>query len=151
MRALALDVGDKRIGVALSDPTGTIASILPAIRRIGHRKDLQAVLKLIQENQVERVLIGLPLLMSGEVGEQARKVRAFGEALRAVTAVPIEYRDERLSTVAAYEIMEQSGVKKAARKKKVDSVAAAVVLQEYLNDKSRTASETQDSAELAEP
>ncbi len=131
---MALDVGDRRIGVALSDPTGTIASPLTIVYRVAERKDIEAIRDLAAEHSVERVVVGLPITLRGEMGYQAERVRRFAEHLAEVLPVPVDYWDERHSTVAAEEIARS---RKRARgrgaREAVDDVAAAVILQSYLD------------------
>ncbi len=131
MRSLALDVGDKRIGVALSDPLGILASPLTIIDRADERTDIAAIVAIIEQHQVGSVIVGLPLAPDGGLGSQAEKVKNFTEELRLSIAVPIEYRDERLSTVTARQLMRS--VKKD-RKARDDSMAAMVILQSYLDE-----------------
>lgn len=132
MRVLALDVGDRRIGVALSDPTGTIASPLTTVHRVSERKDHQAIADLVDEYSVERVVVGLPRTLRGELGPQAQKVMRFGERLAEIVKVPVVYWDERHTTSDAERIVRARRRGRAA-KVGVDEVAAAVILQSYLD------------------
>ncbi len=134
MRVLGLDVGDRRIGLALSDPLGILASGLGALERRDLERDIQAILALAEEKQVERIVVGLPKRLDGSLGEQARKVHEFARSLLEVSPVPVEYWDERLSTVAAQELLREAGAKKASRGR-VDAAAASVILQGYLDAK----------------
>ncbi len=129
---LGLDVGDRRIGLALSDPLGILASGLGALERRAVDRDIQAILALIKENQVERVVIGLPRHLDGTLGDQARKVQIFAQRLMEATPVLVEYWDERLSTVAAQEKLREAGAKRVTRGR-VDAAAAAYILQGYLD------------------
>lgn len=130
--ALALDVGEKRIGVAVSE-SWVIASTLPAIMVAGRRAVLDAVQTLVQRYDVEMVLIGMPLLECGVEGEQARRTRAFGRSLaRRLPGLRIQYWDERYTSAEAREILGPSEQKKG----RLDSVAAAVILQEFLDERS---------------
>ncbi len=131
MRSLALDVGDKRIGVALSDPLGILASPLTIIDRADDRTDIAAIVKIIEQHRVGSVIVGLPLSPDGGLGSQAEKVKNFTEELRLSVAVPIEYRDERLSTVTARRLMRSA---KKDRKARDDAMAAMVILQSYLDE-----------------
>ncbi len=131
MRSLGLDVGDKRIGVALSDPVGVLASPFTIIKCTDVRKDIQAIIEIIEQNQVGQVIAGLPRSMDGSEGRQAEKVRVFIEELRKGTAVPIEFRDERLSTVSAKRLMREAGKMGKVRH---DAAAAALILQSYLDE-----------------
>jgi len=132
---MALDVGDVRIGVALSDETGTLASGLATLKSVGPRKDAQALAALAREHGVGEVVVGLPLRLDGSVGSQAEKVVAFVERLRRVLSVPVVTRDERLSSVAAGERLAEAGVKRRDRKARIDQAAAALILQEHLDER----------------
>jgi putative Holliday junction resolvase len=137
MRYLALDVGERRIGLALSDETATLATGLDTLVRVGSRKDAQAIAELVRLHQPAAVVVGLPLNMDGTAGVQAGKVRAFVEGLKRRIAVPIVERDERLTTVEADEILRDSGVPRRARAALIDKVSAVVILQEFLDARRR--------------
>jgi putative Holliday junction resolvase len=122
-RVLALDHGAARCGCALSDPTGTLASVLPAVERPDTRAGLAAIAALAAEHDAERVVVGLPLTLAGEEGDQAAAARAFAERLARRLAVPVEMHDERLTTRLA----ERTGGRGDA-----DSRAAAHLLESYL-------------------
>jgi putative holliday junction resolvase len=131
-RVLGLDLGDARIGVAVSDddrrmavPVGTIHTGAPA--------DMKAVAKLVDEHAATTVVVGLPLSMSGERGSAAAKADAFADALRSILAVPVELQDERLSTVEAERGLRDAGVTGRERRKVVDRTAATVILQAWLD------------------
>src|SRR5271165_3803611 len=102
MRAFGLDVGTRTVGVALSDPLGITAQTLTTLRRTGLRADLAALRKLAEAHEVTRAVVGLPLNMDGTEGRSALRSRAFGEALARALDIPVDYWDERLSTVAAH-------------------------------------------------
>ncbi len=138
MRLLALDVGDVRIGVALSDETGTLASGLVTLRSAGPRKDAQAVAALVREHAVAEVVVGLPLRLDGTLGPRGEQVVAFVERLRRVLRVPVVTRDERLTSVAADERLAEAGVKRRERKARIDQAAAALILQEHLDERRAT-------------
>lgn len=130
-RFLGLDIGERRIGVAVSDELGTIASPVGMIRR---DSDVAAEVRdLIVEYDVVRVVAGLPIGLSGREGPQAQAVRAFVEDLAAALEVPVEFYDERLSTAVAERSLIAGGTRRAKRREKVDAVAAAVILQGYLD------------------
>jgi putative Holliday junction resolvase len=133
MRVLGLDVGDRRIGVALSDETGLLASPLPTLQRVGPKKDVSALAALVREHDAAAIVIGLPLNMDGSAGPQAAKVQAFGESLKAAARVPVHFLDERLTTVEAEQILAERDVHWQRRKGLVDQVAAVLILQEYLD------------------
>jgi putative holliday junction resolvase len=130
-----LDVGDRRIGLALSDPRGILASPLTIIERTKELEDIESILKIAREREVGRIIVGLPLLMNGDIGSQAQKVQIFAEILSAHTDIPIELRDERLTTVTAVRLKEETSKKKKNRKIRYDAMAAAVILRDYLEEK----------------
>lgn len=134
-RILGLDIGDKRIGVALGDPTGILASPLTIIDRTTDDRAIDDILKIVTEREVARIIVGLPRSMDGGIGHQAEKVQSFTEALRQHTTVPVEYRDERLTTVTAVRLKQEASTRKLNRKTRYDAMAAAIILQEYLNEK----------------
>ena len=135
MRILALDVGDRRIGVALSDPTGMLASPLTTIERTTLDTDtaINAVLALVEQHEVAEILVGIPYLMSGRIGAQARITLDFAEALAERADIPVTHIDERLSSVQAERMLTQSGSSSPSDKGRTDSAAAAVILQAYLD------------------
>ncbi len=130
MRILGLDVGDRRVGLALSDPTGLLASPLGVVER--GLSDLADIIRVAERNEVAEIVVGLPLSMSGDSGSQAGKVRAFIRNLRSRTDLPIRTVDERLSTVQAQGMLQRSGRRRRDRGA-VDAAAAAVILQAYLD------------------
>jgi putative Holliday junction resolvase len=135
VRLLALDVGDVRIGVAVSDETGTLASGLATLRSLGPRKDAQQVAALVREHEVAEVVVGLPLRLDGSQGPQAEKVLGFVERLRRVLRIPVATRDERLTSVAAGERLAEAGVRGRARLARLDQAAACLLLQELLDER----------------
>jgi putative Holliday junction resolvase len=135
LRHLALDVGDVRIGVALSDETGTLASGLLTLRSAGPRKDAQAVAALVREHGVGEVVVGLPLRLDGTIGPRGEQTLAFVRRLRRVVGVPVVTRDERLTSVAAGERLAEAGVRRRDRKALLDQAAAALILQEHLDER----------------
>jgi putative holliday junction resolvase len=122
-RVLALDHGSARCGCALSDPSGTLATPLPVIERPDTKRGLSAVARLVDEQEVEHVIVGLPLTLRGEEGEQAERARTFAERLARRVSVPVELRDERLTTRLA---------ERTRGKADADSRAAAHLLESYL-------------------
>ena len=148
MRTLALDVGAVRIGVALSDETGTLASGLVTLKAAGPRKDAQAVARLVHEHGVGEVVVGLPLRLDGTLGSRAEEVLAFVERLRRVLQVPVVTRDERLTSVAAGERLAEAGVRRRERRARIDQAAAALILQEHL-DSRRPAAGTSEEGDTA--
>ena len=129
---MGLDFGDARIGLAISDPLGIIATPLKIISRRDIEADVRAIVDIVKKNNVSRIIVGMPFSMDGSLGAQAEKVRKFAAELSCYTDVPLEYRDERLSTVAAKRIMQQ--VRKTGRGSRYDAAAAALILQSYLDD-----------------
>ena len=130
-RIVCLDIGDVRIGVAVSDPTGALASPVEVVRRVGWGPDVRKIREICDRYETDRVLSGLPLNMDGSEGFQAEKVRAFCEQLEKA-GLRVAFQDERLSTVSAEEALIEGGVSRAGRRQVVDKVAAAVILQQYL-------------------
>jgi putative Holliday junction resolvase len=133
MRSLGLDVGERRIGVAMSDPTGLIASPVDHILNDEIDQAIRAVAGLVEKYQVERVVVGMPYSLTGQAGPAAVSVQKFIEELHAVIKVPVVTWDERLSTVAAQRSMSASRVKKKRQRDLRDAVAAALILQGYLD------------------
>ncbi len=131
MAILGLDVGDKRIGVAFAD--GLLAIPLTVLDRAGEESDMEKLLALAREHGAERIVVGLPLSMNGNIGRQAEKVLAFSRALSEHVDIPVDTWDERLSTVAAERLLLNSGMKREKRKGKRDAMAAAIILQAYLD------------------
>jgi len=120
--------------VALSDPGGILASPFTIIDRRDERQALDAIVDIINQHQVKQVVVGLPRSMNGSIGEQADKVKAFVQSLSSHITVPVEFRDERLTTVAARRLMRDARPKKSKRKARDDAVAAALILQGYLDE-----------------
>jgi len=133
VRYLGLDVGDVRIGVALSDETATLASGLLTLERVGPRKDVRAVAAIVREREVGEVVVGMPWRLDGTMGPQGEKVTAFVESLRRAVEVPVVTWDERFTTVAADELLAEAGVRRRDRKARIDRAAAVLILQAYLD------------------
>ena len=133
-RALGVDLGTKRIGIAISDPSGTIASPLTMIPRSGsQRRDHAAIAALAAEEEVATIVVGLPLNMNGTVGPAAQAAITEAEALATVVHMPVVTFDERRTTVTADRALMEGGLNAQARRKLVDKVAAAVMLQAWLD------------------
>ncbi len=128
MKVLALDYGSARTGVAVSDPTGTLARPVCAVRAVGTQKGLAHLVKVIGEHEPERIVVGLPLTLKGELGAQAQETEQFVEALRAAVAVPVETYDERFTTALAA----RSGGAMGGARAGEDARAAAHLLESYL-------------------
>lgn len=146
MRLIGLDVGEARIGVAVSDPTGTLASARVVLARRPEDAALRAIERMVEEEEAEAIIVGLPRSLSGELHGQAALVQDFAERLRAQVSVPIHFWDERLSTVAAEREMRASGAKRDKRRAMIDAVAAAIILQGYL-DASRAQTQGKEEEE----
>ncbi|CAN5717769.1 MAG: Holliday junction resolvase RuvX [Ilumatobacteraceae bacterium] len=137
MRALGLDLGSKRIGVAVSDRSGTVATPLVVIERSGsRRRDHERIAALVKDEKAELLVVGLPRSMSGAEGPAARGARDEAEALASVVGVPVDTWDERLTTVTAERALRAGGVRGRARRQVVDKVAAAIILQSWLDARS---------------
>ena len=130
-RTLGLDIGDSRIGVALSDPLGILATPLKIINRDDDQVAIEEIITIVRKNEIGLVIAGLPLNMNGSEGPQAVKTRSFVTELNNSLEIPIEYRDERLSTVSARELLQ--GVRKTDNDTRYDAAAAAIILQGYLD------------------
>lgn len=130
-RIMGVDFGDSRIGVALSDPLGIMATPLTIINRTEEKADITALIDIIHQNEVGCVVMGLPLSMDGTIGQQAEKVKAFAAKLGEKTDVPVKFQDERLSTVVAKNLLQEA--RKTDRRTRYDAAAAALILQSYLD------------------
>lgn len=137
MRILGLDLGSRRIGLALSAPGGTMALSLGVIPRTHSERDLAAIASLAREEGVERIVVGLPLSLDSSLGEEAQRALAFREELARYTGLPVDTWDERLTTVAAEKALLQAGVKRAKRRQARDALAATFILQTYLDSRQR--------------
>ena len=139
MRVMALDIGDRRIGVALSDPLGILATPLTTIERATPDTEsaIDAVLALAEQHEAAEILVGIPYLMSGRIGAQARITLDFAAALADRTTIPVTHTDERLSSVQADRLLAQSGAPNTRDKSRTDSAAAAIILQSYLDAKTQ--------------
>ena len=138
MRVLAVDLGTKRIGVAVSDSSGTIASPLIVLQRSQSRRiDHERIRDLVRDEEAVLVVVGLPLSMDGSMGKAAKAAIREARALASVVLVPVETFDERRTTVTADSILIERGMKAPARRQIIDKVAAAVILQTWLDGRSR--------------
>jgi len=131
-RIMALDVGKARVGVALTDPLGYTAQPLLTLWRKGRGEDLRSLLRLIRKHEVTEIVVGNPLHMSGDVSPWAAKVQQFAEELRERSGLPVHLWDERLSSVAAHEILDEAGHDRRDRKSIIDQVAAVVILRDWM-------------------
>jgi putative Holliday junction resolvase len=138
MKVLALDIGSVRIGVATSDETELLASPYGVIRRRSAQSSLVAILRTVEETKAGLVVVGLPVSFDGTLHAQAKSVQAFAEKLRKRLSVPLVYADETLSTVRAEDKLRASGVRSDRIAERIDSAAAAVILQDYLDARRQT-------------
>lgn len=133
-RVMALDLGKVRIGIALSDIMGIIASGYQTFERTqDEQKDILSILEIAEEKKCNTIVIGLPLNMDGTIGANAKASREFGEKMQSQTKSKVDYWDERLSTVSAQRSLIAADVRRDKRKKLVDKVAATIILQSYLD------------------
>lgn len=137
MRVLGLDVGDRRIGLAVSDETGTVAQGRGVYHRRSKEEDLSYLASLCAKEKIEKIVVGLPLNMDGSEGEQARKVRAFAQELAQVSGLPIGFVDERMTTMEADRVLTQAGVRERRRRRVRDELAAVLILQSFLDERLR--------------
>jgi putative Holliday junction resolvase len=150
-RILAIDYGKKRVGLALSDPTRTLARGLPTLERRPGKPLAETIEQLVERHAVAEVLVGLPLNIDGTSGERAREVERFAGTLRARLSIPVTLRDERLSTVRAYGVLRERGTKARAGKAHVDRVSAALFLQDYLDAQAPRQRADEDGSRDPEP
>jgi putative Holliday junction resolvase len=129
---MALDIGERRIGVAISDPTGILARPLMTVLRASRLADFQTIAALVGEYAVDRIIVGLPLSLDGSEGPQARKTRRYADRMSEHIPVSMEFWDERYSSATAQEILKSKGDRRSSRAE-IDAIAAAVILQSYLD------------------
>jgi putative holliday junction resolvase len=132
-RVLALDFGKRRIGLAISDELGITAQGIDTLQRTNVREDLARLAQLIADKNVNLILMGNPLHMSGQEGRQAKYTRDFAGRLSSATGVPVQFWDERLTTVQAERVLRESGISIEKRAKAVDRLAAVILLESYLD------------------
>lgn len=137
MIVLALDIGEKRIGVAVSDELGLLASPRGVIRRVSNEQALREIARQVTESAAELVVAGLPISLDGQLHGQAERVRTFAERLRQRLSVPLVYMDESLSTVRAEEKLRAAGVRSERIRERIDAAAAAIILEDYLAEQER--------------
>jgi putative Holliday junction resolvase len=135
MKILCLDVGNKRIGMAVSDELGITAQGIGVLQRTDLQQDINNILQIVEQYNVNKILIGLPKNMDGTVGFQAETTQEFGELLGKASNIVIEYWDERLTTVAAEKVLISADLSRKKRKKIIDKLAAVIILQNYLDCK----------------
>lgn len=136
MRTLGIDYGERRVGLALSDPMGMMASPFRVIVRESDKQVVEETLRVIQEEDVTRVVLGHPIQLNGQVGRRAERVQKFAKLLEQSTNIPVVLFDERLTTVSAERVLLEADVRRKKRKQVVDSLAATIMLQNYLDARS---------------
>ncbi|HYX92895.1 MAG TPA: Holliday junction resolvase RuvX [Myxococcaceae bacterium] len=141
MRTMGLDVGTRTVGIAVSDALGITAQGLTTLRRTNLKSDLAEMKRLVAEHEVTRLVVGLPLNMDGSEGPRAQASRAFGEAAARATGLPLEYQDERLTTVAAERVLLEADVSRRKRREVIDRLAAQLILQSWLDARRPTQDE----------
>jgi len=139
-RIMALDVGEATLGVAVSDPLGMTAQPVTTIRRVGMKADLRALSSLIERYEVDSIVVGLPLTLAGERGPAAEGIIAFAERLSRSTRIPVVTWDERLTTVQAERALLEADMSRRRRREVINQVAAAIILQSYLDSRPRVSS-----------
>jgi putative Holliday junction resolvase len=135
MRVMGLDIGDKTIGIAISDELLLTAQSRPTLRRKSMKSDLDALRRVAVENDVQEIVVGQPLHMDGKPSAQSVKVERFSEELRKAVNLPIVFWDERLTSFEAEQHLEQMGMNWRKRRKQVDKIAAMIILQNYLDSR----------------
>lgn len=135
MKVMSIDLGDVRTGVAVSDVTGFLAGRSVSITQRDRDKLLEEILAMIEKEKPGEIVLGLPINMDGTEGPRAEKSRAFGDKLHEACGLPIKYMDERGSSISANRILSDAGKKKGKQRAQVDAVAAAIILQNYLDSK----------------
>ena len=145
MRHLCLDIGEKRVGVAVSDPSGRVATPLTVLDAATLASDASALERIADDYEVGALVVGLPVQLSGDEGPQATNVRRQAERLAAAVGLPLVYQDERLSSAEAKRAMRTAGVPERDARGSVDMVAATIVLQAYLDEHSGTANDGEDT------
>ena len=135
MRSMGLDVGEVRIGIALSDQTGLIAQSHATLERSGWDRDLAYLAEVAETHEVERFVVGNPLNLDGSAGRQADRSREFADRLKKVTGLPVVLWDERFTSLSAEKTLIAAGVRRKKRRKAIDRMAAAIMLQSYLDSR----------------
>lgn len=133
-RIMALDIGDRRIGIAISDGLGLTAQPLFTLHRTSSvREDIRSIARMVRKHEVKEIVVGLPLHISGEESPQTIKTKKFAEELAERVGLPMHYVDERLTSLEADDLMKQTGASPQDRKARIDQVAAALILQGFLD------------------
>jgi putative Holliday junction resolvase len=134
---MGLDIGDKRIGVAISDPLETLASPFTTVQRISNAVAISAILDIVKREEIDFVIAGIPISLDGSLGAQAKDVSDFTRELDGVLPVSVEQWDERYSTVEAERLLREAGYSSRDMRQRVDAVAASIILQSYLDHKQK--------------
>jgi putative Holliday junction resolvase len=137
MRVMGLDVGDKTVGIAISDALLLTAQARPTLRRKNLKSDVEILRRMAEENEVHEIVVGQPLHMDGTSSSQSEKVQRFAEELRQAAGLPIVFWDERLTSFEAEQHLEQMGLNWRRRREHVDKIAAMIILQNYLDSRAR--------------
>jgi putative Holliday junction resolvase len=135
MRIMALDVGEKNIGIAVSDALLQTAQGRPTLRRSGWDADVRQLRRLVEENEIETIVVGKPLHMGGQESRQSQRMKQFATKLSKILSLPVILWDERLTSFEAEQQLEEAGLKWRERRKHVDKVAAMLILQDYLDSR----------------
>jgi len=133
LRILGIDLGEKRIGISISDELGITAQGLSTINSINEIEDLNKIKEIIDRYTVEKIILGLPINMNGSLGSQAKKALSFAEKLKLSFQLPVELEDERLSTSKAEKFLIEAGRSRKKRKKVIDKMSAVIILQSFLD------------------
>ena len=136
MKILGVDIGERRIGLALSDPLGITAQGLKTIQIENPEEVYDKLMQIIKEKKVEKIVFGLPRNMNGTLGPQAEKVQEYAQKFNSLSQLPVDFEDERLSTVSAEKVLLLANQSRAKRKKAIDRLSAVIILQSYLDRKS---------------
>lgn len=138
MRIIGLDVGERRIGISVSDPEKKVAIGLKTLERENTRKDIEKIEDIIKDYQVEEIVLGYPKNMDGSIGSTAKKVLEFGEELRGFVNLNVVFWDERVTTLEAEKVLIKGNVRRRKRKEIIDTLSAILILQNYLDYKNRS-------------
>jgi putative holliday junction resolvase len=133
--ALGLDIGLKRVGIAGCDRTGLIATGITTLKRSSFDRDVACLREIVHDREVEILVAGLPYSLDGSLGAQARQVQKYASRVAAALSLPLEYADERLTSVAAEELLQAEGISPSRNKGAIDKKAAAIILQQWLDDR----------------
>jgi len=136
LKILGIDMGERRIGLALSDPLGFTAQGLKTIQIKTSEEICDKLMEVIREKEADKLVFGLPKNMNGTLGPQALKVKEFAQKLKSISQLPVDFEDERLSTVSAEQVLLLADQSRAKRKKAIDRLSAVIILQTYLDRKS---------------